>query len=260
MPKFCTLYSSSSGNCTLISDGDTNILVDAGVSASKICSSLEKLGLLPDEIDAVLVTHEHSDHISGLRILCRKYNIAVYANAKTMEKIMEVCTDLPSGCIHIITASVPFEVGSMNVKGFSTPHDSVASFGYIIESEGKKYAVATDTGTVTKAMLTNLAGAEAVLIESNHDEEMLKNGPYPYVLKKRILSDTGHLSNSSGAWLATQLAMWGTKRIILGHLSEKNNTPEKAFECTKNLLERNGFKVGSDILLKVAPSDEICNI
>lgn len=260
MVKFCTLYSSSSGNCVFISDGETNLLVDAGVSASKICSALESLGVSPEEIDGILVTHEHSDHISGIRVFCKKYNTAVYANAQTAQKIVKSCGEIPSGCLHIISTSVAFSVRSMSVKAFQTPHDSVSCVGYVIEAEGRKYAVATDTGTVTKAMLSNLAGAEAVVIESNHDEEMLKKGPYTYALKKRILSDVGHLSNSSCAWLATQLAIWGTKKIILGHLSEKNNTPQKAFEASKNLLEKNGFKIGSDILLKVAPSDDVCSI
>lgn len=260
MTKFCTLYSSSSGNCTLISDNDTNILIDAGVSASKICDSLSEVGISPDEIDAILITHEHSDHICGLRVLCRKYNISVYASEKTAEKISETYPDISNVNIHSVLPSESFTIRSMTVRAFQTPHDSVQPFGYCIWSEDKKYCVATDTGTVTKSMLTNLAGAEAVLIESNHDEEMLKNGPYPYVLKKRILSDSGHLSNASCAWLSTQLALWGTKRIILGHLSEKNNTPQKAYESAKNLLESNGFKVGSDVLLKVAPKNEICSI
>ena len=260
MTKFCTLYSSSSGNCTLISDKETNILIDAGVSASKICDSLKELGVSPDEIDAILVTHEHTDHICGLRVFCKKYNTSVYASVKTAEKISETFPDIPKGNLHTVSPSEVFKIRSMTAKAFQTPHDSSGPYGYCVWAEDKKYCVATDTGTVTKSMLTNLAGAEAVLIESNHDEEMLKNGPYPYILKKRILSDTGHLSNSSCAWLSTQLALWGTKRIIIGHLSEKNNTPQKAFECAKSLLESNGFKVGSDVLLKVAPKSEICSI
>lgn len=259
MTKFITLYSSSSGNCTLISDGDTNILVDAGVSASKICASLAESGIDPSEIDAVLITHEHSDHISGLRVFCRKYHTSVYANAKTMEHVISSCS-VASGSAHIITEGTPFTVRSMRVKAFATPHDSASSVGYIIESEGKKYGVATDTGTITKAMLSALAGCEAVLIESNHDEQMLMGGPYPYPLKKRILSDRGHLSNAKCAWLATQLAIWGTKRIAIGHLSEQNNTPDKAFETACQMLESNSFKPGRDVILKVAPKDEICII
>jgi len=259
MIKFITLYSSSSGNCTLLSDGDTNLLIDAGVSASKICDSLHKAGVDPCEIDAVLVTHEHSDHISGLRVLCKKYHTAVYANAATMEHIIS-SAGLPSGCARIISAGTPFAIRSMQVRAFATPHDSAAPMGYIIEAEGKKYGIATDTGTITKSMLSALAGCEAVLIESNHDEQMLKTGPYPYPLKKRILSDSGHLSNDKCAWLATQLAIWGTKRITLGHLSEHNNTMAKAYEATSRMLSDNNFTVGSDVILKVAPKDEICII
>ena len=260
MTKFLSLYSSSSGNSILISNDDTNILIDAGVSASKICASLDEAGISPHEVDAIFVTHEHSDHISGIRVLARKYNISVFALSSTMDCILRNAPDIPPGCPHIITASNVYDIRSMRVKPFVTPHDSSSSVGYVVESEGKRYAVATDTGSITKAMLSNLAGCEAVVIEANHDIAMLRCGPYPYALKKRILSDEGHLSNDRCAWLATQLAIWGTKRILLGHLSEQNNTPQKAFECVSKTLEDNGFKIGSDVILKVAPKDEICYI
>ena len=260
MVKFVALYSSSSGNCTLISDGDTNILIDAGISASKIVAALDQLNISPGEIDALLVTHEHSDHICGLRVFSRKYNTPIYANKATMEHVLISAPDVALSNVHVISCQSSFTIRSMNIKAFSTPHDSAASFGYVVEAEGKKYGIATDTGTITKAMLTNLAGCEAVLIESNHDEAMLKNGPYPYALKKRILSDSGHLSNEKCAWLATQLAIWGTKRIALGHLSEQNNTPDKAYEASKHLLESEGYRVGSDVVLKVAQKSEICII
>lgn len=260
MTKFLTLFSSSSGNSMLISNDDTNILIDAGVSASKICHALEEAGISPSEIDAVLVTHEHTDHIAGIRVFSKKYHVPVFANSATMGGILKNATDLPIGSIHIITNSVAHNIRSMCIKAFITPHDSASSVGYIIESEGKKYGVCTDTGTITKTMLSNLAGCDAVLIEANHDVEMLKLGPYPYVLKKRILSDEGHLSNEKCAWLATQLAIWGTKRILLGHLSEQNNTPEKAFASVKKSLEENGFKLGCDVILKVASKDKITYI
>ena len=260
MVRFCSLYSSSSGNSTLLSDGDTNILIDAGVSAAKITAALSNLNISPGEIDAILVTHEHTDHICGIRVLSKKHNIPVYANPKTMEHILKAAPDIAPGNARIITPSATVGIRSVVVKAFSTPHDSADSMGYVVCSEGKKYAVATDTGHITKAMLSNLAGCEAVLIESNHDEEMLRQGSYPYVLKKRILSDRGHLSNSKCAWLATQLAIWGTKRIALGHLSEQNNTGAKAYDASAAMLEANNFKVGSDVILKVAQKDEICVI
>ncbi len=260
MTKFLSLYSSSSGNSILISNASTNILVDAGVSASKISSSLNEVGLCAQDIDAIFVTHEHSDHISGIRVLSKKYNIPVYANAPSMAGVLKSAPQIPSGSANIISASNVYEINSIKAKPFLTPHDSAASLGYVFESEGKKYGVATDTGCITKAMLSNLAGCEAVIIEANHDVQMLSLGTYPYHLKKRILSDKGHLSNDKCAWLATQLAIWGTKRILLGHLSKENNTPQKAFECVKKCLESNGFKLGCDVLLKVAQPDEITYI
>ncbi len=260
MTEFVSLYSSSSGNSTLISNEDTNILIDAGVSASKICASLSKAGKAPDELDAIFVTHEHSDHIAGIRLLSKKYNIPVFAAEASMETILASAPDIRGSNMHIISVPGVYNIRSMRIKSFATPHDSRQSAGYVIESDEKRYAVATDTGTVTKTMLSNLAGCEAVLIEANHDISMLKCGPYPYYLKKRILSDTGHLSNDKCAWLATQLAIWGTKRILIGHLSDKNNTPETAYECVRKSLEANDFKLGRDVILKLASRDELTYI
>ena len=257
MTKFCTLFSSSAGNATLISNTDTNILIDIGVSASKVCASLNELGILPESIDAVFITHEHSDHISGLKAFMKRYSPKIYASSGTIDAIKAQDIYFEDLEFISIKPSEVVVVNSMDVKGFTTPHDSKASFGYVIKSEDKFYGVATDTGTITKEMLVNLSNCEAVLIESNHDEFMLKNGPYPYFLKKRILSDKGHLPNSKCAWLSTQLALWGTKRIALGHLSDKNNTIDKAYSASKELLEDNGFKVGTDIILKVSSKNEI---
>ena len=211
MTKLITLYSSSSGNCTLVANDNTKILIDAGVSMSKITAALLKVHIDPSDIDAVLVTHEHSDHTSGLSVFCKKYSPRIYGSFQALEIIKENVFS-PKDNFYSIDASSAFSVGSMTIKAFSTPHDSVSPFGYVIESEGKKYGIATDTGTITKAMLSSLAACEAVLIEANHDEEMLKSGSYPYPLKRRILSDKGHLSNDKCAWLATQLAIWGTKK------------------------------------------------
>ncbi len=257
MTRLITLFSSSSGNCTLLENDDTKILIDAGVSMSKITSALSKVHIEPSQIDAVLVTHEHSDHTSGLGIFCKKYTPCIYASLPTLECI-KANVIASADTFHSVDAGASFHVGSMTVKAFPTPHDAVSSLGYVIESEGKKFGIATDTGTITKAMLSALATCEAVLIEANHDEDMLKSGPYPYPLKRRILSDKGHLSNDKCAWLATQLAIWGTKKIMLGHMSDHNNTPPLAYNTVKNMLEKNGFVVDRDVILKVAQKDDIC--
>ncbi len=260
MIRFCTLFSSSSGNCIFVSDGSTNLLIDAGVSASKIVNALDSIGVSPNEIDGILVTHEHSDHISGVGVLTRKYNIPVYGNETTLSAMQTSSGVAVPGCLRTIVTGESFKIRSAQIRSFRTPHDSASSVGYTITMEDAKLGVATDTGCVTKPMLSALAGCEAVVIESNHDVNMLNSGPYPYVLKKRILSDSGHLSNENCAWLATQLALWGTKHIVLGHLSDKNNTPSKAYDATYKMLSGNGFKVGEDVMLTVAMKNEITEI
>ena len=258
--KIITLFSSSSGNSTLVTDGDTNILVDAGVSANRIVKALECINLDVCEIDAILITHEHSDHIKGVPALSTKYNIPVYANEKTIMSTADLYGSVYERNLKQIEAGKPFTVRGMEVYGFSTPPDSADSMGYTFLSDGGYMSVATDTGHISKSMLNNLSKSEIVLIESNHDVEMLKGGRYPYPLKKRILSDNGHLSNDKCAWLATQLAIWGTKRILLGHLSEHNNTPELAFNTTSKMLADNGIVIGRDVLLKVANKSTITEI
>lgn len=260
MIRFCTLFSSSSGNSAFISDGDTNLLIDAGVSATKILNSLKVIGINANELDGILVTHEHSDHISGIGVLSKRHNIPVYANEATMNSIIKVFGNLPINCVKTIKTGEAFEIRSANIRSFKTPHDSAESVGYTIEMCNKKYGIATDTGCITKSMLTSLAKSEAVILEANHDIDMLKNGKYPYVLKKRILSDVGHLSNENCAWLATQLALWGTKRIMLGHLSENNNTAEKAYDAALKKLSESNVSVGNDVLLSVAEKNKICMI
>ena len=243
-----------------ISDGNTKLLVDAGVSAAKITNALCEIGVSPAELDAILVTHEHSDHIAGIAVLTRKFGIPVYANEKTHSKIAVGSSKISSEFVRSFITGEKFKIGSAEIRSFKTPHDSVESVGYTVVMEDKKIAVATDTGCITKPMLGALAGCDAVLIESNHDVGMLTKGDYPYILKNRILSDNGHLSNENCAWLATQLAIWGTTHITLGHLSDNNNTYEKAYSATEKMLLDNNFKVGEDVILQVASKSEITEI
>ncbi len=243
-----------------VSDGDTNLLIDAGVSASKIATALGEIGVSPTDIDGILVTHEHSDHIAGIAVLSRKYSIPVYANEKTMDAIQRTGVAISPDRMRTVVTGEPFTIRSAEVRAFKTPHDAVSSVGYTVTIDNTKLGVATDTGCITKPMLSALAGCEAVVIESNHDVDMLQSGPYPYILKKRILSDNGHLSNENCAWLATQLALWGTKHIALGHLSDKNNTPQKAYGAASKMLSENGFEVNKNIALTVAMKSEITEI
>lgn len=260
MNRLTTLFSSSSGNCTLISNDDTNILVDAGVSASGIISALGELNLDICEIDAILVTHEHTDHIKSVGALSRKYNIPVYANEPTMKAVLTAVGDLHDRNIVITQNGCPFNIRSVDVVAFAIPHDAVSPVGYTVNLGNVKMSIATDTGHITKSMLMHMSKSDAVIIEANHDVDMVKKGKYPYVLKKRILSDIGHLSNENAAWLATQLALWGTKKIILGHMSEQNNIPELAYNAAYDKLIQNNIYPDRDVILKVAGKKTLCSV
>ena len=223
--------SGSSGNCLLLSSGSTHILIDAGISKRRIEQSLAQSGLSMREIGGVLITHEHSDHISGLKMLLKYYALPVYA-PRTVANRLRGCLPEAEPYLRVIPVNESFAIGDLTVTAFHTPHDTDESVGYRVQSGGV-FALATDMGHVTEEVLNALSGADAVLIESNHDEEMLRYGPYPVYLKRRILSDSGHLSNACCAELARALALGGTKQIILGHLSRENNTPALAMQAAR---------------------------
>ena len=222
--------SGSSGNCALLSDRDTHVLIDAGISARRIRQSLADAGLELQELNGVLITHEHSDHISGLKTLLKCAELPIYAPHTVAARL---CGFLPEAVDYtrVIPIGTPVRVGALSITAFHTPHDTDESVGYRVEGRGT-FALATDMGHVTDEVLEGLLGADAVLIESNHDMEMLRDGPYPVCLKRRILSDRGHLSNADCAVLARRLAEAGTAKIILGHLSRENNRPELALAET----------------------------
>ena len=258
MNRFCTLYAGSSGNATLVSNGNTNILIDAGVSCAKICTSLKEIGISPDEIDGIVLTHEHVDHIRGVDVLSRKFHIPVYASVGTLSK-MEL-SRVEDKYIRPVKSGESFEIRDIGIYPFKIPHDAAQPLGYTMLLDDKRFSVATDIGHLSESLVKSLCKSDTVLLESNHDIKMLNEGPYPIYLKKRILGDFGHLPNDKAAWMATQLAKWGTTRIILGHLSQENNLPSLAYETSKNMLESNGIKVGQDVILKVADRSNICEI
>lgn len=252
MAKFCSLYSSSSGNCTYIGTSQGGILVDVGVSAKRTAEALAEIGIDPSQIAAIFVTHEHSDHINGIRVFSERHGIKVYASAGTLTG-MEEQGALTSKMQVEIMPQGGVEAGGIFVKSFRTPHDSRESTGYsIVTPDGKRIAVATDIGTVTDTVMNAIYGCDFVLLESNHDVRMLQNGPYPYFLKERILSNHGHLSNEKCAETAVKLVESGTTRFVLGHLSKENNMPSLAFETTHAAMTMAGAKENIDYLLSVA--------
>lgn len=252
MSRFCPLFSGSSGNCLYIGEGNTHILIDAGVSAKKIVQALGGIGIDPRQLSAIFITHEHSDHIQGLNVLTKKLNIPIYMSQGTAKAINDI--EQFSG-LNINIMDSPVDLGNMEIHRFATSHDCEDSSGYRIKLGDRDFGVCTDTGIVTDKIREGLKGCELVLLESNHDINMLSKGPYPIQLKRRILSETGHLSNSSCADELPRLLRSGTTRFVLGHLSRQNNTPEAAFDSANSLLTLAGFTEGMDYTLYVAPPE-----
>ena len=252
MFKAIPLFSGSSGNCVYVKYADEEILIDAGVSYKRICAALEKIGTDIQNIKAVLTTHEHCDHVKGLPVLTKHNNIPVFINRNSAGFFDAPLDELFCGQARIKDPGDTITFDSFEVNVFATPHDSAGSCGYHFTfSDGTRFALATDIGNVTDEIASHLLGCKTVIIESNHDIKMLKNGPYPFHLKKRILSDHGHLSNDACAQFIPKLVEAGTEKIILAHLSEENNTPELCYKTSAAALAEAGF-TPNDVRMTVA--------
>lgn len=260
MARFCNLFSGSGGNCTYIGGNDGGILIDAGVSCKRIETALMQRNIDPKSIRAIFVTHEHNDHISGVRVFATKNNAVVYATEGTLAGMDRL--GIINGKYQTVTVDRSHnDVAGMDIIPFDTMHDTPESCGYIIHtSDDRKIAVATDIGFVTDTVRQALTGCDLVLIESNHDVHMLRNGNYPYYLKQRIFSATGHLSNESCADELPSLAQNGTTRFYLGHLSHENNLPQIAYNTSLNRLVSSGLKLGRDFMLKVCAPQSISDV
>ena len=226
---FCPLYSGSSGNALFVQAGNTRLLIDAGKSGKCIREALLSIGVEPATLNAILVTHEHSDHIAGVGVLCRKYHIPVLANAPTWNAMARKVGEIPPGMRLTFDSHSDFYLGDIGVAPFLIPHDAAEPVGFRLYHGALSISTATDLGRFTKALREQLSGSNLVLLESNHDPDMLRrNEHYSAALKERILGNRGHLSNAACADAVIQLAQTGVKQIILGHLSGENNLPELA--------------------------------
>lgn len=225
--KLCVLASGSRGNCTFIGTETTRILIDAGLSAKKTVERLAEINEKPEDIDAICVTHEHGDHISGIRILQKKHGIPVYANAGTFEGIRLARQGGEVACRQFTTGSA-FEIGDIRIEPFSVPHDAYEPVGFVLCAGETRVGVATDIGIVTNLLREKMRACEVVVIEANHDEVLLHDAPRPWSLKQRILSNQGHLSNRASAALITEIAGDGLQHLFLAHLSSDCNTPHHA--------------------------------
>ncbi len=253
MIQYCSLYSGSTGNCTYIGSAAGGILVDAGVSAKRIEQALAQRQIDPHSIRALFVSHEHSDHIAGLPVLCKRYGWPVLASAGTLDALAEKEKVLPSQRLYALQSGTPVAVDDIQVTPFAVPHDSRACLGFRMDDgQGHAVALATDMGRMLPSVLSVLTGCQLIHIESNHDPEMLRNGPYPYPLQQRILGDGGHLCNEACAAVLPHLVDSGAVRIVLAHLSQHNNTPALAEKTALAALQAAEMTVGKDFYLQVA--------
>lgn len=255
--KFCSFASGSSGNCYLVRDEDTAILIDAGISGKRIFESLEATGTPREMVSAILVTHEHIDHVQSLPILTKKISgVPVYANEATWSQISRPVTDEHKQ--RFVTGE-DFEIGKFRIRPFIVSHDAAEPVGFSIFSEDKQISICTDSGYIGEETFEEISGADLLLLEANHEKEMLLYGRYPYPLKQRILGDEGHLSNiTCGECLCRIVEEVPKKRtVILGHLSHENNTPDLAFQAVKNTLEERSIFIGGELKLAVALRDRL---
>jgi len=259
MVKFCSLYSGSSGNSIYFGTEQTHILVDAGVSGARITKALQEIDVKPENIKAILITHEHSDHTIGAGIFSRKYGVPIYAREKTWKAMRKDLGKLAEENIVIINKE-NFALGDVEVCNYSIPHDAADPVAYTFYANNKKVSIATDIGFVTEDIYKNVLGSDIALIESNHDIDMLQGGRYPLHLKQRILSNHGHLSNVGAAAFITELAKNGTKHIYMGHLSHENNCPELAMKAAESALSECGFDVGKDVHICVASREHYSEV
>ncbi|NCE65938.1 MBL fold metallo-hydrolase [Pseudoflavonifractor sp. 524-17] len=258
MLTLTTLASGSSGNCALASCGGTHILLDAGISAKRITAGLRALGVEPRELSAVLLTHEHSDHVSGLRVLTKKTGAPIYATAPTCQALRRKhAFDGLDGLLQEQKAGTGVQIGALWVESFPTPHDAAGSVGYSIAGDGGRMVLCTDLGHITDPVRQAVAGCDLLVCETNHDVEWVRSGPYPYYLKQRILGEQGHLSNEAGAELAAWAVASGTKTVVLAHLSQQNNTPARAYATVRLRLTAMDCDLERDVRLAVAPRDAV---
>lgn len=252
MTTLHTLASGSSGNALVFSCGDTHLLVDAGISCRRITQGLKELGLTPEDLSGLLITHTHTDHIAGIQTLLKRSSFSLYTSAQSSRELSYRLPQCEERLVDL-EPCVPITIGDVTVTPFPVSHDAPGAYGFRLDTEGGSMGLLTDTGYVTDEAAEILPGVDLCVLEANHDVESLRSGPYPYYLKQRILGIQGHLSNEDSAQFAVTLAQSGTSDIILAHLSRENNTPAIAFHAVEQALTAAGLAPA----LSVAPRDTL---
>ena len=254
--ELMTIRSGSNANCVYIKKDGYGILIDAGVGPRILAGALRCAGSDISRIAAIFITHEHIDHIRGLETITNRYHIPVFANEATLYAIEARYPGIDSSVFYALPTGANAVCPDLQVTSFKTPHDAVESVGYSVTDGRRTVSVATDLGVMTQTVLNQILTSDAVVLESNYDTDMLVHGAYHPSLKKRILSENGHLSNDECADAAVRLLESGTKTLVLAHLSENNNMPDIAYKTTRRMLEQSGAKIGTDIALVCASRTE----
>ncbi len=256
--RVCTIASGSSGNCTYVGSRDTHILIDAGISGKRIEAGLNAAHLTAKDLSGILITHEHIDHIRGLGVMARRHEIPIYISENTYKAVMRDCRikEIPDHLICLISANSDFMIGDLNISPFSVSHDAADPLGFRLSNNGKSFAAATDLGQYDENTVRILKDLDVLLLEANHDIKMLEAGPYPYHLKRRILSEKGHLSNESAGQLLNDVLHDKMKHIILGHLSRENNYPELEYQTVRSEISLGDCPYrAEDVSLMIAKRD-----
>jgi len=243
MNRFCTIASSSSGNCTYVEAAGQHFLIDMGISCKRLDKALIALDV--PHIDGIFITHEHSDHIKGVGTAARRYKAPVYAAPLVWRYFLRHGTlgPIPEAQVRVIEPEQTLTLNDAQITAFDIPHDAIQPVGYTFVADGVKMGVATDLGNATATVCTHLRGARTMLLESNHDVEMLRNGKYPASLKMRVAGNRGHLSNPAAGALLAEIAWEGLESVVLGHLSEHNNMPLLAYDAVQRVLDANQIAI-----------------
>lgn len=263
MLELCSIASGSSGNCICVGSDDCHVLIDAGISGKRIENGLNAIDLTSRDMQGILITHEHIDHIAGLGVMARRYGLPMYATEDTIEAIKHTSSvgKMDESLFHVIQPKEAFEIGDLHITPISISHDAADPVAYRIEKGDRKVAVVTDLGTYDEAIVSQLQNLDILLLEANHDIHMLEVGGYPYYLKQRILGDRGHLSNELSGQLLCDILHDNLKHIMLGHLSKENNYARLAYETVKLevTLADNEYK-GEDLNMFVASRESVSDI
>ncbi len=259
MMRICSLASGSSGNCIYVGDETTHLLIDVGVSGKRVEQGLLDIGVNPHELNGILITHEHSDHIKGLGVMARRYKTPIFATKTTWRELLKTSSlgKIDEGLFREVTPDYGFSLNEISINPFRTSHDAIDPVCYTFTKKDKKISVVTDLGCYDNYIKEQLKDSNILFIEANHDIKMLEVGSYPYFLKQRILSDLGHLSNEATGRLISELLHKDLKYVVLGHLSKENNFPDLAYESVKCELFAESMGIyTTDLMVSVAKRDQ----